>query len=238
MFTSVVGKNQKFNEKGEISYFPGNTIVGNLYHNRVVVDTIQRIQEGYRNLSFAHKFGLMPEGSIHMTVFELLCDFNRQPDYWSKELSLDDPIEKTDEFFARKLQSIKMPHDFQMKPVGIQSTSLEVTPINEGTGKMLRDFRNAVSDATGIRFENHDTYKFHISFGYKLQELTADEEKIVDQLNQTLYSEVISKVDYVEIGAVDYTIFEDMSEFVPYSSEARRELKLRKYPTTWKEANN
>lgn len=231
MFTKVVGEKRKFNEKGEISYFPGNTIVGNLHDNPVVMDTILRIQEGYRHLPFTHKFALMPEGSIHMTVFELLCDFNRKPDFWSKALSLDDPIEKADEFFAQRLQNIEMPRDFKMKPVGVYHTSLEVAPIDEDTRQILQDFRNLVSEATGVSFANHDTYKFHISFGYKLRELTKEEEKIVEQLNETLYSEVISKVDHIDIGPVDYTLFVDMSEFIPYSTDARKKLKSHKYPT-------
>lgn len=231
MFTKDVGDTKKFNQEGGMNHFRGNTIVSNLYLNPNVMNAIQQIQEGYRKLPWVHKYHLMPECSIHMTVFELLCHYNRTSECWSKDLPLDAPIEETDEFFDQQLKSVDMIHSFKMKPLSVKGTNLAVTPTDDRTRILLENFRNQLTEATGVRFPNHDTYQFHISFGYKLQDLLPEEQLAVDQLNEQLYTNVISKMDDVEIQAVDYTVFEDMSEFVPYSEQARTELKSRKYPS-------
>ncbi|MGF7049832.1 hypothetical protein J2T13_004355 [Paenibacillus sp. DS2015] len=233
MFTNNVGPEKKFNERGGMNHFPGNTIVSNLYNNPMVMEAIRQIQAAYRNLPWADKYHFMPEGSIHMTVFELLCHYNRNLDSWSKDLSLTDPIEKTDIFFYQQLKHVDIMDCFEMKPLSIKGTNLAVSPNDENTGVMLQDFRNKLTEVTGVSFPNHDSYEFHISFGYKLQELLPEEQVIVDQLNEKLYNDVVSKMDCVDIKKVDYTVFEDMSEFVPYSEQARNELKLRKYPTSY-----
>ncbi|MNZ85969.1 hypothetical protein D3C78_1047770 [compost metagenome] len=196
------------------------------------MNAIKQIQAGYRNLPWVHKYHLMPEGSIHMTVFELLCHYNRTPECWSNNLSLDAPIEETDVFFHQQLKNVDMIHSFKMKPLSVKGTNLSVEPSDEQTRVMLEEFRNKLTEATGVKFPNHDTYQFHISFGYKLQDLLPEEQLAVDELNEKLLTDVISKMDYVDIKVVDYTVFEDMSEFVPYSEQARKELKLRKYPHT------
>ncbi len=230
MFTANVGTGKKFNQEGGMNHFPGNTIVSNLYDNPAVMNVITQIQEEYRSLPWAHKYHLMPEGSIHMTVFELLCHYNRTPELWSKALPLDAPVVETDAFFARRLDPIEMISGFKMKPLSIKGTNLSVKPSDENTRILLRNFRELLAEATGARFPNHDTYEFHISFGYKLQELLPEEQLEMDQLNEKLSREIVSNMDLIEIKAVDYTVFEDMSEFVPYSEQARAELKQRKYP--------
>lgn len=219
----------KFDEEGNMRWFPGNTIVCNLYDNPEVMDAIRRVQSEYRKLPFARKYSLTPEGSIHMTVFELLCHFNRRSEYWSRFLDLDEELEKMDVFFHEKLSSIPFPDGvIQMKAIKIGGTNLLVNPVDEATNKLIRGFRDQLAEVTGVRFPNHDTYQFHISFGYRIHELTEDEQKTVDELNRKLNEEVIAKMGPIPIKKIDYTVFEDMSEFVPYSPSAREELKKRK----------
>ena len=157
MFTVNVGSGKKFNHEGGMNHFPGNTIVSNLYEDPAVMDVIHRIQEGYRSLPFAYKYHLMPEGSIHMTVFELLCHYNRTPECWAKDLLLDAAVEETDVFFHQRLQSLEMIQGFQMKPISVKGTNLSVIPSSENVRVTLENFRNLLAEVTGVRFPNHDT---------------------------------------------------------------------------------
>ncbi|NGP46777.1 DUF1868 domain-containing protein, partial [Bacillaceae bacterium SIJ1] len=97
-FTDAVGSTKKFNEEGRLKWFPGNTIVCNLYEDTKVIEKIKEIQAAYQKLSCAHKFSMMPMSSIHMTVFELLCHFNRTPEKWSEFLNIDEDLEHIDQF--------------------------------------------------------------------------------------------------------------------------------------------
>jgi len=77
----------KFKENGEFNHFPGNTVVANLYSKPDLMEVVDIIQSRYRELPFIDKFTLTPRESIHMTVIELLCHENREPEFWSSHLS-------------------------------------------------------------------------------------------------------------------------------------------------------
>ena len=42
----------KFKENGDFAYFPGNTVVANLYHQEKLIKYINIIQDEYRKLPF------------------------------------------------------------------------------------------------------------------------------------------------------------------------------------------
>lgn len=221
-------KNKKFNNKGEMQQFPGNTIVSSLYDNKEVLNAFQVIQSEYRALPFAHKYHLLPESSVHMTIFELLCHFNRKVSHWSKHLILDEPIEKVDRYFHNQLSDFQFPNPFEMKPLAISNTVINVTPINDEIKLVLKNLRDQLSNMTGVRFPNHDTYQFHITFAYKVQPLTELEEKHIQKLNESIHKKILSKVESITIDKIEYTIFEDMSEFAPYGQKTRELLRKEK----------
>lgn len=224
-----MSKKQKFNEIGHMKWFPGNTIISDLSQNKDVMYVIRSIQEAYKNLPFAHKYALLPEESIHMTVFELLCHFNRKSSHWSKRLSLDAPLEKIDLRLYEMLSNMKPPIHFKMKPLSlVDRTVISVEPFDEETKQILKEFRDHIAHITGVKFPNHDTYQFHISFGYKIAELTEAEKETIQCLNARLTEEIISKVDSIHIEEINYTVFEDMSKFVPYERDARKKLREEK----------
>lgn len=218
----------KFNEQGCMKWFPGNTIVSDLSKHKDVMYIIKEIQKAYQKLSFSNKYVFLPDDSIHMTVFELLCHFNRKTSQWSDNLSLDEPLEHIDLYFHEQLKTTPFPSGFKMKPLPkIETTVLKVNPFDQRATSILKEFRDQLAQKTGVRFPNHDTYQFHISFGYKIHELTQAEQASVNQLNHLLAKE-ISKLDTIDIEQIYYTVFEDMSEFVPYHAQARNQLRRKK----------
>ncbi|CAG7651093.1 hypothetical protein PAESOLCIP111_06245 [Paenibacillus solanacearum] len=224
-FTKAVGEQAKFNEDGTFRPFPGNTIVCNLTESRVV-DEIIRVQQAHISaLSFAHKFAWTPPESFHMTVIELLCHYHRRPALWTSLLELDTPIEETDRFFAKALEPVSFPGHFRMKVEGLRKTSIGVSPHDEATRQLLHAFREEVSRAAGVRFPNHDTYGFHISFGYQLIQLTPEEEAEFKQFQQDYSRQLVERLSVIDMEKVDYTVFEDMTRFVPYAPEERAALQ-------------
>ncbi|CAG7653491.1 DUF1868 domain-containing protein [Paenibacillus allorhizosphaerae] len=228
-FTNAVGERSKFNEDGSFRSFPGNTIVCNLTDPRSVIEEIVRVQQEHASaLPFAHKFSWTPPESFHMTVIELLCHYHRKTPYWSSFLDLDAPIEETDHFFAKALESIAFPEQFQMKVERLNKTTISVSPYDEATRQRLHEFREQVSRATGVRFPNHDSYSYHISFGYQLIQMTPEEEMHFRQFQHELSRLLVERLNVIEMGKVDYTVFEDMTKFVPYTPEARELLQREK----------
>lgn len=223
-YTGVVGENQKFNEDGTFRWFPGNTMICDLSHHRNVMKAIRLIHERYKSLPFASKFVCMPHDSIHMTVFEFVCHFNRDKSHWSAMLELDAPIEETDRFFAERLADVEMPDNFTMKLDSVGSGGLLLSPADQAIAACLREFRDRVGQATGVKFPNHDTYEYHISHSYQLVHLTPEEEAYLTEVRNELTSKIKEVWVTFNTGHVLYTLFKDMSKFVPYRPDARASL--------------
>lgn len=179
----------KFKENGEFNHFPGNTVVANLYTKQDLMEVVDIIQSRYRELPFIDKFTLTPRNSIHMTVIELLCHENRETEFWSSNLPLDTPLQEIHDYFAKQL---------------------EIFPLLD------EEIRTYVSEKAGVRFPNHDRYQFHISIGYLRIPLTEEEEEEFTKVRAELTEILLEKIPTITVNRIDYTVFEDMRQFVPY----------------------
>lgn len=208
----------KFKENGDFNIFRGNTVVANLFHQNELMEMVNLIQSEYRKLPFIDKFTLTPNGSIHMTVIELLCDKNRLPDYWSKNLSLDLPIEQVSEYFGECLSEFPLTNEkIVMRTLAMTTQNIWLEPADEKSSERLKQIRESVSKATGVRFPNHDNYQYHISVGYSRVPLTEDEKVIFEGVKAKLSKILVEKLPTITIDRVDYTIFDDMTKFTPYA---------------------
>ncbi|MEY8462956.1 DUF1868 domain-containing protein [Streptococcus merionis] len=207
----------KFKENGDFNHFPGNTIVANLYGNEEVMKLVEIIQTEYRKLPFIDKFTLTQQGSIHMTVIELLCDRNRLSEYWSKDLSLELPIDEVSDYFAEKLPIFPLTDEkLVMRTTAMGSQNILVEPADTKTADRLAEIREYVSEHAGVRFPNHDNYQFHISVGYLRENLTEEEEALFSEVKEKLSRILLEKLPTISINRVDYTVFDDMTRFTPY----------------------
>lgn len=207
----------KFKENGDFNLFKGNTVVANLDDQVHVLEVVSAIQNMYRELPFINKITLTPPESIHMTVIELLCDQNRQQDYWSKDLPLDMPIEEIDTYFGKQLEHFPLLNErIQMKVTGMGRQNILLEPANEDTRVRLNTIRDYVWKKTGVKFPNHYDYQFHITVGYIREELTPEESEIFKTQIEKVTQYVLKSMPVVNISRVDYTTFNSMARFEPY----------------------
>lgn len=210
----------KFKPNGDFNAFAGNTVVANLYDNEQVMTAVFALQELYKTLPFIDKFTLTPPQSIHMTVMELLCDQNRKPEFWSKHLPLDLPIDRVSSFFGDKLSHFPLKDEtITMRVTGIGRQNILLEPADEASRQRLEDIRQYISLQTGVIFPNHNSYQFHITIGYIREELTADEQVYFDAFRERAAAVLLDHLTEVSIRRIDYTTFEDMTAFVPYQGE-------------------
>ncbi|KXU04977.1 DUF1868 domain-containing protein [Streptococcus oralis] len=207
----------KFKENGDFNYFPGNTVVANLYTKPELMEVIDIVQSRHLELPFIDKFTLTPRGSIHMTVIELLCHENREPEFWSSHLALDTPLQEIHDYFAKELDIFPLLNEeIRMRVVGMGRQNILVEPADEASAKRLEEIRTYVSEKAGVRFPNHDTYQFHISIGYLRIPLTEEEEAEFTKVRAELTEILLEKIPVITVNRIDYTVFEDMRQFVPY----------------------
>ncbi|HQZ98964.1 MAG TPA: DUF1868 domain-containing protein [Thermoflexales bacterium] len=217
-YTPEVGR--KFYADGLPREFPGNTIICFAQPGSAAYALACGLMDDVRALPFAHKFALLPPSSLHMTTIELLCDQNRRPEKWSAQLPLDAPLEETDQFFLRTAPGVPAPATFHMRYAGVRQRpglSITLLPASDDDARALREYRDAIARATGVRFPDHDTYRFHISLAYLLMELEPDEELALAALFAEREPILREKFGVFQTGQPQLVFFDDMFRFVPAS---------------------
>lgn len=226
-YTPEVGR--KFYADGSAREFPGNTIICFVNPDSDVYRLCCWLLDQIRALPFAHKLAPLPPSSLHMTVIELLCDQARLPEKWSSQLALDAALEHTDEFFMRVVPQVKSPAAFYMRYQNVhhaRGISITLAPADEAAAGAIRAYRDDISRASGVRFADHDTYRFHISLAYRLIELEPAEQAALAQMFAECEPILQEKFGVFETGQPQLVFFDDMFRFVP--REERHTLRTRK----------
>lgn len=228
-YTSAVG--QKFYADGSVRPYPGNTIICfvDSVEHASVYNRVMWAQDQLRAMSWQHKYAFLPPSSFHMTVMDLLCDQRRDPAYWSKYLPLSTDLSETDKSLISQVQTVPAPSTLRMKydQMSEALTSIELEPADDATRDALWRYRDAIADVTGIRFPDHDQYKFHISLAYQLIHLTPDEIAEQEGLRKWL-SQILQQSDEQFVSNVpQLAFFDDMFRFV--GDQERHTLATRQF---------
>ncbi|MEO6063613.1 MAG: DUF1868 domain-containing protein [Thermoflexales bacterium] len=142
---------------------------------------------------------LLPESSLHMTVFELLTDMTRIPEKWSSKLALDAPLAETDPFFRRVVPPIPAPTSLAM-------TFGEAGPLTQAIGVRLKP------EATGLRFPDHDSYRFRISLAYRIL-MGGEHQRALDAAMARVSARLARAFGVFRPAPAQLVFFEDMFAF-------------------------
>lgn len=214
-YTYHVG--EKFYEDGSVRSYPGNTIICFARPASPIYQAGEAIQTGLMEQPYGHKFALLPPSSFHMTVFSLILDQQRVPELWSSRLSLDAPLEEVDQFFISAAATVEAPQRLRMCPtyLGGRGLSIRLSPADEMTEAALYTYRNALAAATGVRYPDHDIYKFHLTLAYQLMTLSEAETQAFADFRLGLDDSLRCDVGVFETEAPVLTFFDDMFRFEP-----------------------
>lgn len=168
----------KFNADGSVRFFPGNTVISMIDHSAPVFEQFKTLRAMFQALPASRCMTFLPDDSIHMTVFEGVCNQWRKPESWTSRLPLDCTLTETDELFERQFKCVRPLGQVRMvgeRIAGVGGFLIRFRPEGEGDAAELRRYRDELSEAFGLRFPNHDTYFFHVSIGYFTKEPTPEE---------------------------------------------------------------
>ena len=214
-YTTAVGS--KFHPDGTVRSYPGNTIICFVDPSRHagVFQECVWAQKQLQGMRCRHKFGFLPPDSFHMTVIELLCDQVRIPRKWSRFLPLSASLEETDHFFLSKASQTPAPTELKMRyKLVCEPATIEVEPADEKTGQALEDYRNRISEITGVRFSDHDTYKFHISLAYNLVKLNSAERQEMLRTLEKIDQRLKRSFGVFRTASPQLAFFDNMFRFV------------------------
>ena len=210
----VPGAEHKFDHNGKPLPFPGCSIISKIPLNSDLFCEIKLLQLKYKDLSPEKAYTYLPETSFHMTLFDC-CNVNTvNTPYWPKNIVDDNNYTKIAYILSKRIKKYIFPDKFDLKLkklFGGYSIILEGNTKKDE--KIIRDCRNKLSDLLGIRFENHDTYTFHITLAYILRNLKGDEIKKLIKTNSRLREIFINNFPIIQIEKPVLCTFENMYEF-------------------------
>ncbi len=196
--------------------FSGNTIICFVAPETPPLGELLWMRQTLEAMTCADHIGFLPPNSYHMTTFELLTDHWRQPQRWTPALPLDAPIPVTDAFFQTVVPRVPAPGAFLMRCADVEPgtpATMRLEPADEATRTALRGYRDALSQATGIRFPNHETYGYHITLGYKLVEFEGAAAAELGAALKIINDHLRANLLPFYLGPPRLVFFNDMAEF-------------------------
>lgn len=221
-YPSSVGS--KFYPNGQVHPFAGNTIICHLPQQGEHDNAFNAMLDVYRDAPshiFLRKVAVLPPSSYHMTIFDGANDHSRKPGSWPADLSMDMPIEDCNRALAARLRHfdlgislpIRMRVDPEQSPVNGRAMVFRLKPYDDVENTKLRGLRNRIADVVQYQAADHDSYQFHISFGYPIAWFDPDEERDFQKIWCDCAERIAKKCPEIILGAPEYCTFEDMFAF-------------------------
>lgn len=207
---------RKFDPEGRVLPYPGNTFLCHVPLQSPAHAALTKASAAPQAGSLAAAFSFLPPSSFHMTVFEGVTDLERQDGRWPEGVAIEETLAKVTARFATAIDGLTLPVAQSLRPVAILGGgSVALTGAAPEAEAALRQSRDRLRAATGIRRANFDSYGFHITLAYALRWLTRAEAEAVQDLSDAVFARLVSAVPVIDLGPVEFCSFADMHAFQP-----------------------
>lgn len=210
------GPGRKFASDGKVQHFPGNTVLCRIPQPSGTFAELNRAYGALRAEFGLEHFTWLPPNSYHMTVFDGVTDAFRRPGDWPQTLPLNATMTVCNRYVGERLRKLDLGTTLPLRmaiddpdPSGI-SAAITLRPIDSAENHRLRELRDRISAAVGIRHGDHDIYRFHTSFAYYVRQLAGDEEDKYRQAFLAIVQQLRKALPVIELGAPEFCLFDDM----------------------------
>lgn len=146
----------------------GNTVVCHLDFNTSTHRAVLAARERMQALPGAEHFLYTPVDSLHMTLFEGVIETRRTLDTWPADIDRDASVERVTEALLPRLAEFSPPPRFAVRVAGLRPSGLILTGAAVEDDAHMRAWREALTKPFGYRHEDHDAYRYHMTFAYPL----------------------------------------------------------------------
>ncbi|WP_300058137.1 DUF1868 domain-containing protein [uncultured Roseobacter sp.] len=192
---------------------PGNTVVCHLDHDapahQAVLDARARLQM----LPGSERFLYTPVSSLHMTLFEGVIDTRRTADAWPNGVDRDAPVDAVTAIVEERLASFAPLPDFSVRAIGVLPTGLVLAGATAEDEAHMRAWRDALTTPFGYRHNDHDAYRFHMTFAYPTQWLPDDMMPLWHSECQAVLDELTAAAPTLPLRSPAFCTFADMTAF-------------------------
>lgn len=221
----AVDGGRKFMADGRVRGFAGNTLICHLPQQGADSAAFNALLDIYRtasNYPFLANATLLPPSSYHMTIFGGANDQGRgKPGQWPQGVPADLPLEACHRLMAERLKGfrsgltlpIRMTVDLAAPTPEGGAITLPLLPVDAAQSQQLRVLRRRLSEATGIRISDPDTYGFHISLAYWIKPLTPEQAEAFDRAHRQWRATLSKAAPVIALGAPEFCVFKDMFAF-------------------------
>ena len=213
------GVGLKFFPDGQVRAYPGNTV---LCHVAGIPPLIERLDKLYGRLldaEVAQIYTLLPPSSWHMTVFDGVCDGNRNGERWPGDLDRELPLLEINQTFEARLKAGRFGPGLsfamrvrRLRPL-MNVIAIELEPADEGEERAVRALRQRLAATLSFDRSAPDTYTFHITLAYFLRFPDASEKARLESLMSDEIQDMAKSLDPFRVGPPEFCHFNDMFAF-------------------------
>ncbi|MCQ8278707.1 DUF1868 domain-containing protein [Acetobacteraceae bacterium KSS8] len=167
----------KFGPDGNVRTWRGDTIITPLPVSSPAFEPMLRINADVTR-RFRDTIAATPPSSYHMTIFGGADPNQRAHRRWPPGVALDAPIEVADAAIRRRVEQTRFDYPVPIRMVvdladGLPETpGVFLQPETPAEGEVLYRLRRTLSDVTGIRPPDIDSFRFHMTFGYAVRPMS------------------------------------------------------------------
>lgn len=206
----------KFHEDGSVRDFAGNTVISFIDHTDPIFQLFCQVRAMLQSSCAGNCFTYLPDESIHMTVFEGVCNQWREAALWTNLLPVTSSLTDVDKLFEQQFRHAPALGNVFMRAVGIKTGGgygISLEPKTLEDGEKLAAYREVLSKLMGIRFPGHDTYQYHISICYGVKMPNAVQEAALDAFEKDAAEFVVSQNIAFKVQEPHMTYFKNMFGF-------------------------
>ncbi|MBR4863336.1 MAG: DUF1868 domain-containing protein [Oscillospiraceae bacterium] len=217
-YGSTIG--MKFYEDGRVRQFKGNTVVADVVPGSGAYETMCALRQMVIDAGLEDYLILMPEDSYHITYISGFNDQQRIDGFWPEDsvFPRTATMEEADDYVSAAVERVGIPQPARMKfdnvGWGAGCCIIRVKPADEQEHKRLYEFRDNAADEMGVRRDNHENYRFHITLGYTRVVPEGEAAQRKQALKEAMEALMAKQPEFLTTQAY-MAYFDDMYYFSP-----------------------
>jgi len=210
--TPPPGLGQRYNAE---KFLPeaGNTVVCPLDFDSPTHAAVTGARRRMLNLPNADHFIYTPQSSLHMTVFEGVIETRRIKNTWPADFDLSASVDSASDAILARLAEFSPPPRFAVRVAGLRPTGLILEGATEQDSANMRAWRDALTGPFGYRHDDHDSYRFHMTFAYPIKWLPTSAQYQWETECALILAELVEAAPVIPLRQPTFCQFADMNHF-------------------------
>jgi hypothetical protein len=164
-------------------------------------------------LPHANHFIYTPESSLHMTVFEGVIETRRTRNSWPDDCGHTASVETATNTILPRLVEFSPPPSFSARVAGLRPTGLILEGATQADETNMRAWRDALTAPFGYRHDDHDEYKFHMTFAYPVEWLPDSIRPEWEAEFSSILADLVDAAPVIPLKPPAFCQFADMNRF-------------------------